>query len=290
MKIHRFVVADLPFECIFPKDIEVEKVLPSFLPFMQEKSSGDSCFVFETVQDLEPMNEAVLLEEFQNDMGKVRLFRNENAFQVELNYDNSTVNKYCLWMNHEVSYARAVVDWDLPEVIVALTSMLRIVFSQRILVYQGFSIHASTVVKDGEGFMFLGKSGTGKSTHSRLWQRVWREVELLNDDNPIVRIVGGRLWVYGSPWSGKTPCYVQKRVPLKGIVRLKQALENRWTSLKGVKAWAAIYPSCAVIREEIGLYGKLCNTLNNVVEQVKVGTLNCLPNMDAARMSEENLK
>ena len=290
MKTYRFVVADMPFDCILPEGMEVQQVLPSFLPFLNEGTSEVPGFVLETVESIEPMEGEALLQEFQNDMGHVRLFGNGEAFRVELDYGNPERDGHHVWMNKEASLAKASINWHSPEVRVALTSMLRIVFSQRILAYQGFSIHASTVIKEENGYLFLGKSGTGKSTHSRLWQEVWPEVELLNDDNPIVRFVDGRAWVYGSPWSGKTPCYKQKRVPLKGIVRLRQAETNQWTWVQGVKAWATVYPSCAVIKEEIALYEKMRNTLNEVVEQVKVGLLDCLPDVKAAQMSEENLK
>ena len=56
--------------------------------------------------------------------------------------------------------------------------------------------------------MLLGKSGTGKSTHSRLWLKYIPDTKLLNDDNPAVRIMDNNtIMIYGTPWSGKTPCY-----------------------------------------------------------------------------------
>ena len=75
-------------------------------------------------------------------------------------------------------------------------------------------IHASVTMKDGKGYLFLGKSGTGKSTHSQLWLKHIPGTELLNDDNPAVRLINDEVIVYGTPWSGKTPCYKNKQVPL----------------------------------------------------------------------------
>ena len=69
-------------------------------------------------------------------------------------------------------------------------------------------MHSSVVISGGKGYLFLGKSGTGKSTHSSLWLKHIPGTELLNDDNPILRLMpDGSARVYGSPWSGKTPCY-----------------------------------------------------------------------------------
>lgn len=290
MRSYRMRVADLPFDCILPEVIRIEEVLPSCIPFVQEHPVGDAAFVWEAVPEMEEEATGELLEEFRNDMGKVRLFRNGTIFRIDLSYGEAGTEVHRLWMDKKATWAKAVVSWESPSVRVALISMLRIVFSQRILFEQGFSIHASTVVKEGKSYLFLGKSGTGKSTHSRLWQQVFPGTHLLNDDNPIVRIIDGQIWVYGSPWSGKTPCYRQERAPLQGIVRLVQAPENRWTTRTGVKAWSTVYPSCAVISEDNRLYEQIRKTLNRVVTLVKVGQLECLPNPEAARMCEENMK
>ncbi len=83
--------------------------------------------------------------------------------------------------------------------------------------------------------MFLGPSGTGKSTHASLWLENVEGTELVNDDNPVVRILDdGSIKVYGSPWSGKTPCYLNVNYPLGGIVNLIQASHNKISRLGGI--------------------------------------------------------
>ena len=67
------------------------------------------------------------------------------------------------------------------------------------------AIHSSVIVHSGRAVLFLGESGTGKSTHTRLWREHIPGAQLLNDDSPIVRVVEGVPTVFGSPWSGKTP-------------------------------------------------------------------------------------
>lgn len=105
-------------------------------------------------------------------------------------------------------------------------------------------VHASVIMKEGKAVAFLGKSGTGKSTHSRLWLENIPKTELLNDDNPIIRIhPDGKVLIYGSPWSGKTPCYKKVSVPLAGVVRLSQAPFNKITRLSGIQAYACLFPS-----------------------------------------------
>lgn len=288
MKKVGFSVAELPFVCLLPESVEIKEMLPSFLPF-QAEVTGEPVFTLQLVEEVKMPDNAVCLENFSNDLGHVTLYREGGSFFVQLKYgEDCGAHRLC--MKADASKGVIALDWKDPMVKQALVSMLRIVFSQRVLLYDGFSIHASTVVKEGMGYLFLGKSGTGKSTHSRLWMETWPEVELLNDDNPIVRMVDGQCRVYGSPWSGKTPCYQQRFAPLKGMVRLRQAKENRWTKVTGVLAWTTVYPSCAVMKEETALFLGLQKSLNKVVERVNVGILDCLPDREAAELSWKNLK
>ena len=83
-------------------------------------------------------------------------------------------------------------------------------------------LHASVTRYQGVANLFFGVSGTGKSTHSRLWHAFVPESDLMNDDNPIIRFEGERCIVYGSPWSGKTLCYRNVVAPVNALVRLEQ--------------------------------------------------------------------
>ena len=65
-------------------------------------------------------------------------------------------------------------------------------------------MHASVIMHQNKGYLFLGKSGTGKAHNTQLWLRWIEGSELLNDDNPAVRLMpNGEVLVFGTPWSGK---------------------------------------------------------------------------------------
>ena len=74
---------------------------------------------------------------------------------------------------------------------------------------EAIAIHSSTIECEGRAVLFLGESGTGKSTHTRLWQEHIPGARLLNDDSPIIRMYQGQATAFGSPWSGKTPLLPQ---------------------------------------------------------------------------------
>lgn len=151
-------------------------------------------------------------------------------------------------------------------------------------------MHASVVTNGGSACLFLGKSGTGKSTHTRLWLRQIPGTRLLNDDNPVIRLLpDGTVRAYGSPWSGKTPCYVSEDYPVAGIVRLEQAPENRITPLTGVRAFAALLPSCSCLRQDAAIYKGIVESVTELAQRCPVHHLQCLPNEEAARMSFNSL-
>ena len=170
-----------------------------------------------------------------------------------------------------------------------LCSMLRIMWSQAVLALGGISVHASAVVLGGVAYLFLGKSGTGKSTHSELWLRNFREAWLLNDDNPAIRVIDGKAFAYGTPWSGKKPVYIDKKVPLGGIVRLEQSQVNRMTLKEGLDAFLCIYPSCSALHRDPVQENRLCDTLEILSESVPVGLMECRPDDKAAIICHETI-
>jgi hypothetical protein len=150
--------------------------------------------------------------------------------------------------------------------------------------------HSSVVEHQGRAYMFLGKSGTGKSTHSQLWIKYIPETQLVNDDNPVVRVFDdGTATVYGSPWSGKTPCYRNVSYPIGGIVKLAQAPMNRIRRLSGVEAYAEVVPSISGKRWDKALADGLHETENALIKNVPMWHLDCLPDEEAARLCFENI-
>ncbi len=145
--------------------------------------------------------------------------------------------------------------------------------------------HSSVVSYQGRAYMFLGHSGTGKSTHSSLWLKHIEGTELVNDDNPVVRIEGNEVRVYGSPWSGKTPCYRNVSYPVGAIVKLSQAPYNKIERLKGIKAYAAVMPSISGKRWDKHLAEGLHETENLLAQLAPIWHLDCLPDEAAARLS-----
>lgn len=284
-----YTVADFIFDVSLKGDRDPDMYLRSFAPFKSiECPEGRKLFELLEDETLPVSADAEFLEEDRNDMGHTRLYRTSEGYRVELRYADDA-RPHIVETDKDFAHARALIRWDDRYVATALTSMLRIVFAQAILPYDAVSVHASTVLNDGKAFLFMGKSGTGKSTHSALWLRHIEGTELLNDDNPIVRIIDGEALVYGSPWSGKTPCYRNVSAPVAAMVRLKQGPRNRFESKEDIAAFGALLPGCSVLRQDGRLHDALCATLTALTEITCVGEMECLPDKEAAEICRKGI-
>ena len=91
-----------------------------------------------------------------------------------------------------------------------------------------FLFHCSAISLDGTAYAFTAKSGTGKSTHTALWRKMFGDrAVMINDDKPIIGVRDGVATVYGTPWNGKHGLGKNVAVPLKAICFLSRGAENR---------------------------------------------------------------
>ena len=168
-----------------------------------------------------------------------------------------------------------------------LSYFLRTTFGMASANQRTIKLHASVIEKDGKALVFMGKSGTGKSTHSRLWQEFVPGCSLLNDDEPIVRVMDdGSVRIYGAPWSGSTPCYRNEFAEVAAFVRLYQSPENKLTKLKGLNAFASVFQSAAILRSDNENREFVISTVNDMLKQVPIYRLDNRPDHEAVSLTE----
>ena len=189
------------------------------------------------------------------------------------------------------------VDYQLGEVytedynLFGINNALMVMYALATADQQTALFHSSVVSYQGKAYMFLGPSGTGKSTHSSLWLKYIEGTELINDDNPVVRVLeDGAIRVYGSPWSGKTPCYRNVSYPLGAIVQLSQAPENIIRRLRPIEAYVAVMASISGKRWDKKMAEGLHETENLLATHASIWHLDCLPDEAAARLCESNVR
>lgn len=187
-----------------------------------------------------------------------------------------------LLTNATFSKCLCKLDGDINMKRFGLNNALMMAFAFASCLKETLLIHASSVRKDGYGYAFIAKSGTGKSTHTGLWIKNISHCDLLNDDNPIIRIIDNVPYLYGSPWSGKTPCYRNIKTKLGAITRIERAADNHIEKLKPTDAFASLLPCCSTMKWDNKTYNAICNNVIKVIEKVNIYTLHCLPDKNAA--------
>ena len=152
-------------------------------------------------------------------------------------------------------------------------------FARQLLNFQGFMLHSSAVILDGKAYLFSAPSGTGKSTHTEKWIRLFG-AEYLNDDKPALRLIDGVWMAFGTPWSGKHDLSKPTGVPLGGIAVLQRGEDNTIQPMDAAEALPFLMSQTAY-RLSATQMDKLLVLLDDLLRRVPVWELYCR-NEDAA--------
>ncbi len=159
--------------------------------------------------------------------------------------------------------------------------------SMRLSHYSRILLHASVLEYEGEGYAFLGKSGTGKSTHSQLWLKFVPEATVRNGDKPILEF-SDKIYAHGTPWQGKESLGNRGRTPLKGLCFLKQAKENAFRRLSAGEAVSLLMPQLVLPTDEVGVEKTLA-LADELLQNVPAYLLECDISKEAVRLSFEGM-
>ena len=283
MKERYYKVAEHVFMLKADAKEELLQELSQYEPF-QTEPADEVTFCLEIVDELSVTN--IQEDMRQEDEGQTIVAgHNEDGASY---FEFWLGKKLCSIMIADKDYRQAKVcvkqNWSF-----GVNNAIMVMYALATANSQTALFHSSVVSYQDRAYMFLGHSGTGKSTHSSLWLKYIEGTELVNDDNPVVRIIDGVAHVYGSPWSGKTPCYRNVSYPVGSIVKLDQAPHNEIQRLKGIKAYAAVMPSISGKRWDKRLADGLHETVNLLAQIVPIWHLDCLPDEGAARLCSDQV-
>ena len=170
-----------------------------------------------------------------------------------------------------------------------MTAVLRRVLEE-ILQYGVLYIHGSAICMDGRGYLFTAPSGTGKSTHARLWkERFGDRVTVINDDKPLVRVSEDGIFLCGSPWNGKHGIGCQMEAPLRAVVRLRRGEKNEIRPISTTEALKELYLQTLRFRDAEKMQMVL-QLLGAILENVPCYGLTCTMDPDAAETARRGLE
>lgn len=160
-------------------------------------------------------------------------------------------------------------------------------FYKELLNFQGFQLHASTVVHEEKAYLFSAESGTGKSTHTRLWLKLLGDKAfILNDDKPALRLIDGEWYAFGTPWSGKHDISVNKGVPIAGICMLERGEKNEIVPYYGKDAIFELFLQTNRPKAT-GYRIKLLELMDDLFKQIPIWKMKCNMELEAAEMAYE---
>lgn len=288
IKEQSYKVADHVFSIRMDKDDAQWCALDNYSPFLYN-GGEESVFTLELVQDLSiEGKKALYISNPESLERRVDLYQIDGGYLFEMApLGNVPV---CGWLKTSFDFSSAFLKVEKAKNF-CVNNALMLLYAFRTAGMSTLEMHASVTVKDGKGFLFLGQSGTGKSTHSSLWLKNIPGTHLLNDDNPVVRVVDGKARVYGSPWSGKTPCYRNEDYPIGAFVRINRAPYNAIHRQNVKESFASISSSSSGLRAIRSIGDGLFTTISSLIQSIPCYVLDCLPDDDAAFVcSNEVLK
>lgn len=307
-----YKVGDHRFSIRCSSQGHLDELLPSFVPFVDEMKMSLREPLFDMLllddADVPASAPALPIADASLQASPESLSETDMAFEWE---DAQCVIRFLPGDNHEIHikphgsdyifllscqehFSHCVThlpaDAPLHQRAFVLNNFLMMIYAFRAAEHDTLLFHASVVAYQGRGYLFLGKSGTGKSTHTNLWIKYIPGCSLLNDDNPVVRrLPSGEIIVYGSPWSGKTLCYKDEQMPVGAFVRLEQAPENRIVRETAVHAFADLLPSCSCLKRDQRIYRGVIDTVTSLSRLSHVYLLRCLPDSEAAQLCCETI-
>ena len=291
-----YKIANLCLCINYHNGLNISRLLPNFEPFKLIDDTKDEviCNINLNIKNLNfDDTEANLLSDISIVWGnRFTFWEAEDKYWTLVDSSIQDVRAATMSSSKTFEDNYIVIDDNYSDKSSIISWFCMVAFAQCSLNYKSILFHAS-VVKHEEckiAFAFLGKSGTGKSTHSRLWLNSLDGYSLLNDDNPIVKVEDdGKVNIYGTPWSGKTKCYKNDKAELKGLVRLVQAPKNIFKHRSSKEALIALLPSCSALRWDSNLYATLVDSLIEIINEIQIGELHCLPNTEAAVICNKEL-
>ena len=292
MSINHFCIAEHHIRIIYTdQKTEDMELLPSLEPFRESETTADLLFRLTIDNTLSPVK--------KEQRERIRGFDTGNGITIVDRLDDGGYqyiikdikgNSCCLLQtNKDFSDCKCALNGNRSMRFFGLNNALMLIYAFAGSTQQTLLIHASLIKQGDYGYAFIAKSGTGKSTHASMWLQHLSNCELMNDDNPVIRIIDNEAYIYGSPWSGKTPCYRNIKAKLGAITRIDRAKTNSIDHLSTIEAFASILPSCSSMKWDKTIFNNICNTITQIISKNCIYTMHCLPNKEAATICNKEI-
>ena len=161
-------------------------------------------------------------------------------------------------------------------------------FPYAVLEIGGIVLHGVLMEYKGKGIIISAPSGTGKTTHARMWRDTQRAL-IINGDRALCRKIDNKWTGFGMPWCGTSGEYINRDVEISAIVVLEQAKENSVEKLDTLQAFNHMIPNITAPTWEKNLLNKAMDYLEDIVNEVPVYKLKCTPDIEAVEVLKKEI-
>ena len=265
-------------------------MLPSFAPFRIPET--DEPLIMQMVISPQLLNiepEGVLVTKSTCANAIFHIYETSNSYKIFIYTLHETLTGVLISNKDYSKHLLSLFGTEL-EKCYALNNAVMFAFTFSGAYHHIILMHASVIAHNDFGYLFLGTSGTGKSTHSQLWLKHISGSSLLNDDNPAIRILkNGQIEVFGTPWSGKTPCYKNLHFQVRAFVKLEQYRKNIIYRKPLLQSFASILSSTSSMIWDKDSYNLIIKSIELIAQGTSTYHLRCLPNKAAAELSYKTI-
>lgn len=238
-----------------------EKFLPTVLPVLYAKQTG----FFE---------QRIYLNDTKGVLGDfIRTVEDKVYLRFSINEDWDAIN-----LLGDITHTKGYAAFE------NLSQLMPGVFLKHDLL----TFHAALLEYEDQAFVVCAPSGTGKTTHARLW-RDHKNALILNGDRAVIGREEKFWTAYGTPWSGTSGEQINRRASLKALVVLKRSEENSVLKLSGIQAFGTVFPHLQFPVWNRKLSETAIDLLNALLNDVPVYCLSCRPDADAVDVLYQKL-
>lgn len=215
----------------------------------------------------------------------------ENTHKLLNSYRTDSAPLFQIITNEHDIVAERRISLEVPSTSSAYLETLAVQrkLSEALIDYDTILFHSSALAVDGKGYLFAAVSGTGKSTHARLWREAFGDrVTMINDDKPFIHIGQDEVRVYGSPWDGKHHLSTNTSVPIKAICILTRDTTNHIERISADEAFSILLQQTYRSKDPV----KMVRTVDLLIQMTKLVSLyrlGCNMNLEAAVVSYEGM-
>lgn len=189
----------------------------------------------------------------------------------------------------DIDFEKEKSETEFPDFYLESLALFRKINDYAVNNANGIIFHSSAISVDGKGYLFTAKSGTGKSTHARIWREILGDkVVMVNDDKPIIRYVDGDFYVYGTPWNGKHQLDTNMRAKIEAICEIRQAKENKIEKVEPFDMLMVLFNQTVRPTSEAEAV-KYLDLLDLLLKKVRLYRLDCNISKEAGLLSIETL-